>query len=198
MRAQNVCRILRATFGTPGPFRYMSNLPSLHITPDPMQCGDTPASLLTRRPETTYETYIACYTQHSEVGNLATNAGSQAGWHHRSMMTQQLEVSILAAPLAAIDRRALSQAWYSALHLAGPDQQGRPFLRPHGAKRTLAAPVKAAPKRDAQSPPASHIFSGRLRKNEALQRSVQTKASKDNGATKPARKYPADRDMPCR
>jgi hypothetical protein len=36
------------------------------------------------------------------------------------MMTQQLEVSILAAPLAAIDRRALPQAWYSALHLARP------------------------------------------------------------------------------
>jgi len=33
------------------------------------------------------------------------------------MMTQQLEVSILAAPLGAIDRRALSQAWYSALRL---------------------------------------------------------------------------------
>jgi hypothetical protein len=33
------------------------------------------------------------------------------------MMTQQLEVSILAAPLAAIDRRTLSQAWYSALRL---------------------------------------------------------------------------------
>lgn len=31
------------------------------------------------------------------------------------MMTQQLQVSILAAPLAAIDRRTLSQAWYSAL-----------------------------------------------------------------------------------
>lgn len=27
-------------------------------------------------------------------------------------------MSIIAAPLAAIDRRALSQAWYSALHLA--------------------------------------------------------------------------------
>jgi hypothetical protein len=39
------------------------------------------------------------------------------------MMTQQLEVSILAAPLAAIDRRALSQAWYSALHLARQDQR---------------------------------------------------------------------------
>jgi hypothetical protein len=33
------------------------------------------------------------------------------------MMTQQLQVSILTAPVAAIDRRALSQAWYSALHL---------------------------------------------------------------------------------
>jgi len=35
-----------------------------------------------------------------------------------TMMTQQLHVSILAAPLAAIDSRALSQAWYSALRLA--------------------------------------------------------------------------------
>lgn len=34
------------------------------------------------------------------------------------MMTEQLGFSILTAPLAAIDRRALSQAWYSALHLA--------------------------------------------------------------------------------
>lgn len=32
------------------------------------------------------------------------------------MMTHELEVSILAAPLEAIDRRVLSQAWYSALH----------------------------------------------------------------------------------
>lgn len=34
------------------------------------------------------------------------------------MMTQQLPAGILAAPLAEIDRRGLSQAWYSALHLA--------------------------------------------------------------------------------
>ena len=34
------------------------------------------------------------------------------------MMTQQLGFSVLSAPLAAIDRRSLSQAWYSALHLA--------------------------------------------------------------------------------
>jgi len=35
----------------------------------------------------------------------------------RPMMTQQVGFSILTAPLAAIDRRSLSQAWYSALHL---------------------------------------------------------------------------------
>ncbi len=34
------------------------------------------------------------------------------------MTTHPLEVSILAAPLGAIDRRALSQAWYTALRLA--------------------------------------------------------------------------------
>lgn len=33
-------------------------------------------------------------------------------------MSQQIGFSILTAPLAAIDRRTLSQAWYSALHLA--------------------------------------------------------------------------------
>jgi hypothetical protein len=41
------------------------------------------------------------------------------------MMTRELQVSILAAPLAAIDRRALSQAWYSALRLAR-DQRRAP------------------------------------------------------------------------
>jgi hypothetical protein len=38
------------------------------------------------------------------------------------MMTQQLNVCVLAAPLAAIDRRALSQAWYSALHCTSGKQ----------------------------------------------------------------------------
>ncbi len=34
------------------------------------------------------------------------------------MMTQQLQNGMVSAPVAQIDRRALSQAWYSALHLA--------------------------------------------------------------------------------
>jgi hypothetical protein len=54
------------------------------------------------------------------------------------MMTQQLGVSILAAPLEAIDRRALSQAWYSALHLARQDQHlAPPRERGHRIVATL-------------------------------------------------------------
>lgn len=49
------------------------------------------------------------------------------------MMTQQLPASILTAPLAQIDRRSLSQAWYSALRLA--QARGAPAspLQPSGA-----------------------------------------------------------------
>lgn len=47
------------------------------------------------------------------------------------MMTQQLNVSILAAPLEAVDRRALSQAWYSALRFA-----------PHNRAAALAVPSR--------------------------------------------------------
>lgn len=36
---------------------------------------------------------------------------------HRYMIVQPSTFSVLTAPLAAMDRRALSQAWYSALHL---------------------------------------------------------------------------------
>jgi hypothetical protein len=62
------------------------------------------------------------------------------------MMTQQLEVSILAAPLAAIDRRALSQAWYSALHLAAQDRRHIPA---HDCRLcTVATPGEPKPPKD--------------------------------------------------
>ncbi|HEY1977425.1 MAG TPA: hypothetical protein VGG89_12800 [Candidatus Baltobacteraceae bacterium] len=62
------------------------------------------------------------------------------------MMTQELNVCVLAAPLAAIDRRALSQAWYSALHRASgkPHQAPRePQSSPPASrrKRPVAAPA---------------------------------------------------------
>lgn len=64
------------------------------------------------------------------------------------MMTNQLEVSILAAPLAAIDRRALSQAWYSALRLGSQPTQSSldvPRRRTGNARGTgsLCAPPRA-------------------------------------------------------
>jgi len=38
------------------------------------------------------------------------------------MMTQELEISVLTAPLAAIDRRELPLAWYRALGYAGESE----------------------------------------------------------------------------
>ncbi|MGA7355751.1 MAG: hypothetical protein WA431_10490 [Candidatus Cybelea sp.] len=56
------------------------------------------------------------------------------------MMTEQLEVSILAAPLAAIDRRALSQAWYTALQHAPRSRTTPATVRaPVGAPALLRA-----------------------------------------------------------
>jgi hypothetical protein len=45
------------------------------------------------------------------------------------MMTERLNISVLSAPLACIDRRALSQAWYSALRCAREAKTPAP-LRP--------------------------------------------------------------------
>jgi hypothetical protein len=76
------------------------------------------------------------------------------------MMTQQLEVSILAAPLAAIDRRVLPQAWYSALRLARETPSlsvarahrgggvGNPASRPF-PKPSLTATLRRVPVRSA-------------------------------------------------
>jgi hypothetical protein len=66
------------------------------------------------------------------------------------MMTQQLQVSILAAPLAGMDRRALSQAWYSALRL-DRDTAQPPAIRTRGARVTggiHALPPKSCADRD--------------------------------------------------
>ncbi|HXM06288.1 MAG TPA: hypothetical protein VN936_02430 [Candidatus Acidoferrum sp.] len=60
------------------------------------------------------------------------------------MMTDPLRVSVLAAPLAAIDPRALSQAWYSALHLARerPTQTPQSRATSGEPQRLGAAPAK--------------------------------------------------------
>ena len=54
-------------------------------------------------------------------------------------MTEHVNLTVLSVPIAAIDRRALSQAWYSALRLAGRKHSaGEAGVRPHGdAAHTL-------------------------------------------------------------
>jgi hypothetical protein len=44
----------------------------------------------------------------------------------RAMMTRQLQLDVLSAPLPAIGRRVLSQAWYSALGLSAKASAGAP------------------------------------------------------------------------
>jgi hypothetical protein len=68
--------------------------------------------------------------------------------HAACMMTQQIGFSILTAPLAAIDRRSLSQAWYSALHLAthgSCERNGEVLPAPRVPVRTCERVVAVSP-----------------------------------------------------
>ena len=61
-------------------------------------------------------------------------------------MQQTTSVAIVATQLAHTDRRALSQAWYSALHLA---EQAAPKPRSTSIARVVAPPSRAATVADA-------------------------------------------------
>jgi hypothetical protein len=66
------------------------------------------------------------------------------------MGTDELRFSIITAPIAAIDRRALSQAWYSALHRAGGAAAGAQPLRYSGETQSQA-PLRGRSLRSAES-----------------------------------------------
>jgi hypothetical protein len=84
----------------------------------------------------------------------------------RMTITEQLQFSVLTAPVASLDRRALSQAWYSALYGNGcaastkkpaqrAPQAGEQVRTPRGTPAsTPAADVTRAPARSgpAKSP----------------------------------------------
>ena len=83
------------------------------------------------------------------------------GAHHRSMMTQQLGFSVLTAPIAAIDRRSLSQAWYSALHLAHHSQACKTHdvtseRQPATAQKAAVVPAGTAIRNATVVTPALH------------------------------------------
>lgn len=89
-------------------------------------------------------------------------------------MTQQLQASILSAPLAQIDRRSLSQAWYSALHLARARTPRMPARAPQTiaptSSQTLpaAAPPTAKMRQHAVRAPAARVVAARRDPPDAL------------------------------
>ena len=136
---------------------------------------------------------LASYARRSQVGNVATNAGSQRRWHHRAMMTQQLEVSILAAPLAAIDRRALSQAWYSALHLARPDRRLVPVTRVRPPHRRDAERAGAASRDGSCGPRPAEPRVQHFVQTKPLQVTMQSGADSNFGKSWHRAAEPTDR-----
>jgi hypothetical protein len=57
-------------------------------------------------------------------------------------ITEQLQFSVLAAPVAMLDRRTLSQAWYSALYgNNGTSPAGAPNKHGAAAKESAAQPM---------------------------------------------------------
>lgn len=88
-------------------------------------------------------------------------------------IAEHLEFSIVTAPLAQVDRRSLSQAWYSALYGAGgsaaePSQTVRPRSIPSNAPNRLTqhqrapgrAPVRVSEPRVARDPAAQTAAHG--------------------------------------
>ncbi len=96
-------------------------------------------------------------------------------------MTSQLSnVDILSAPLAAIDRRALSQAWYSALALArAPRRQD-----------AGAAPQRSPVPVQAKRPQCAGDASGRVRAADRPARPAEVGAARAFGATVGERRAP--------
>jgi hypothetical protein len=113
------------------------------------------------------------------------------------MMTEPLRVSVVAAPLAAIDPRALSQAWYSALHLARAGDAGssashalqRVQMRAPRISPTAAHVARLQPERLPLSPAyragwartaSSDTFAHRIR--SALARRIESALARRAGA----------------
>jgi hypothetical protein len=92
-------------------------------------------------------------------------------------IARQLGISVLAAPLASIDRRGLSQAWYSALHLArDAENAGAPAARANGPGAPPHAPAhRSAPEgrpaaRAASEPAARAAHAPSARAGIAIER----------------------------
>ncbi len=83
-------------------------------------------------------------------------------------IADRFHVSILSAPVAAADRRALSQAWYSALYRSSANVPERPQISPTAA---LQAPRSRAAQPTTQKPHAGKLAAALPRSAEPPRRS---------------------------
>ncbi len=90
-----------------------------------------------------------------------------------NVYTQRIGFDVLTAPLAEVDRRGLSQAWYSALHLAHdvPSPQAR-------VRAQCAAPVSAS-----ATPDPRVAGLGETRAQTPAARAAQAQSARPCGAT---------------
>ncbi|HVA34210.1 MAG TPA: hypothetical protein VNG31_08690 [Candidatus Baltobacteraceae bacterium] len=105
------------------------------------------------------------------------------------MMTRQLDVSILSAPLAAIDRRVLSQAWYSALALARDTRAAARAQKP----AVCADPAEAAAKTVASEFPRARRAPGAAR--VALRPAAEPERRAEDGVERRAARSSLARDI---
>ena len=80
------------------------------------------------------------------------------------MTTQPFTFDIVSAPVAAFDRRALSQAWYSALHLAKDGPPVSDARAPHAMRAEESPHRPPALQKDARTPHAPETSATRERR----------------------------------
>jgi hypothetical protein len=106
----------------------------------------------------------------------------------RAMMTQELQASVLTAPLAQIDRRVLSQAWYSALNFARARESAAPAKKPvatNAAAQGRATPASVPNRRTSHAaPPASVAHPVSAKRGVSLDRGVERRAPRSPLARK--------------
>ena len=100
-------------------------------------------------------------------------------------ITEQLQFSVLTAPVASVDRRALSQAWYSALYgTAKPPSQAKRTALPC----TQAPPSRPQPREDAEKQEAAHHAIARVQTPERADRTAGTSPERRAPRSRLARK----------
>src|SRR5580692_940341 len=120
--------------------------------------------------------------------NISATSAPRSHAMIRAMMTQELQASVLTAPLAQIDRRVLSQAWYSALNFARARESAAPAKKPvatNAAAQGRATPASVPNRRTSHAaPPASVAHPVSAKRGVSLDRGFERRAPRSPLARK--------------